>query len=400
MPPKAFPKKTVRDVDPGGRRPLVRVDFNVPLEGEGDSRRVADDGRIRAALPTIEHLRERGARLVLVSHLDRPDGPDPQYSMAPVSARLGELLGIDVRQAPAVVGPEVEWLAQQLGDGEVLMLENSRFEWGETRNDRALVDSLARLGDMYVNDAFGAAHRAHATTEGVAHRMRPAVAGLLLEREVTVLSSLLEEPEHPFVVVLGGAKVSDKIGVIERFLEVADAILIGGAMCFAFFRAMGRPTGDSLVEEEGVELARRALELAEQSSCRLELPQDLVVADRFDAGAATDVAGDVPDGWMGLDIGPRTREAYAQEIAAARTVLWNGPMGAFELEPFAEGTRAVAEALAANDGTTVVGGGDSAAALERFGLADSVTHLSTGGGAALELLEGKPLPGLVALDDR
>ena len=253
---------------------------------------------------------------------------------------------------------------------------------------------------MYVNDAFGAAHRAHATTEGVAHRLRPAVAGLLLEREVTVLSSLLDEPEHPFVVVLGGAKVSDKIGVIERFLEVADAILIGGAMCFAFFRAMGRPTGDSLVEEEGVELARRALELAEQSSCRLELPQDLVLADRFDAGAATDVAGDVPDGWMGLDIGPRTREAYAQEIAAARTVFWNGPMGAFELEPFAEGTRAVAEALAANDGTTVVGGGDSAAALERFGLADSVTHLSTGGGAALELLEGKPLPGVEALDDR
>ena len=398
--PTAFSKKTVRDVDPGGRRPLVRVDFNVPLEGEGDSRRVGDDGRIRAALPTIEYLRERGARLVLVSHLGRPDGPDPRYSMKPVSARLGELLGSEVRQAPAVVGPEVEWLAQQLGDGEVLMLENSRFEWGETRNDRALVDSLARLGDMYVNDAFGAAHRAHATTEGVAHRMRPAVAGLLLEREVTALSSLLDEPDHPFVVVLGGAKVSDKIGVIERFLEIADAILIGGAMCFAFFCAMGRPTGDSLVEEEGVELARRALELAEQSSCRLELPQDLVLADRFDAGAATNVAGDVPDGWMGLDIGPRTREAYAQEIAAARTVLWNGPMGAFELEPFADGTRAVAEALAANDGTTVVGGGDSAAALERFGLADSVTHLSTGGGAALELLEGKPLPGVEALDDR
>jgi phosphoglycerate kinase len=402
VPPKAFLKKTVRDVDLGGRRPLVRVDFNVPLEGEGGDRRVADDGRIRAALPTIEYLLEQGARLVLVSHLDRPDGPDPQYSMRPVSARLGELLGNEVRQAPAVVGPEVEWLAQQLGDGEVLMLENSRFEWGETRNDAALVDSLARLGDMYVNDAFGAAHRAHATTEGVARRMRPAVAGFLLEREVTVLSSLLEEPEHPFVVVLGGAKVSDKIGVIERFLEVADAILIGGAMCFAFFRAMGRPTGDSLVEEEGVELARRALELAEGSSCRLELPQDLVLGDRFDAEAQTRMAeaGSIPDGWMGLDIGPRASEAYAQEISGARTVLWNGPMGAFELEPFAAGTRAVAEALAANDGTTVVGGGDSAAALERFGLADSVTHLSTGGGAALELLEGKPLPGLAALDDR
>jgi phosphoglycerate kinase len=400
--PHTFSKKTVRDVVPGGRRALVRVDFNVPLEGERDNRRVADDGRIRAALPTIEHLRERGARLVLVSHLGRPEGPDPQYSMMPVSARLGELLGVEVRQAPGVVGPEVEWLAQQLGDGEALMLENSRFEWGETRNDPALVDSLARLGDMYVNDAFGAAHRAHATTEGAAHRMRPAVAGLLLEREVTMLSSLLDEPEHPFVVVLGGAKVSDKLGVIERFLTVADAILIGGAMCFAFFRAMGRPTGDSLVEEEGVALAQRALELAEGSSCRLELPHDLVLGDRFGADAEIRVAeaDAVPDGWMGLDIGPRTSEAYAQELAEARTVLWNGPMGAFELEPFAEGTRAVAEALAANDGTTVVGGGDSAAALERFGLADSVTHLSTGGGAALELLEGKPLPGVEALDDR
>ena len=393
----AFTKKTVRDVDPGGRRALVRVDFNVPLN-EGT---VVDDSRVRAAVPTIEYLRERGARLVLVSHLGRPKGPDPQLSMTPVAARLGELLGIEVRQAPAVTGPEVEWLAQQLADGEVLMLENSRFEPGETKNDSALVDSLARLGDMYVNDAFGAAHRAHATTEGVARRLRPAVAGLLLEREVTVLSSLLSDPEHPFVVVLGGNKVSDKIGVIERFLGIADTILIGGAMCFAFFRALGRPTGDSLVEEEGIELARRALELAEDSRCRLELPRDLVIADRFDAGARTEVtdAESVPDGWMGLDVGPATREAFAAEIAGARTVLWNGPMGAFELEPFAVGTRAVAEALARSDGTTVVGGGDSAAALEGFGLADSVTHLSTGGGAALELLEGKPLPGVEALDD-
>jgi phosphoglycerate kinase len=398
----AFPKKTVRDVDPGGRRAFVRVDFNVPLEGDGEHREVADDSRIRAALPTIEHLRDRGASLVLVSHLDRPETPDPRHSLAPVSARLSELLGTEVRQAPAVVGPEVEWTAQQLGEGELLMLENSRFEWGETRNDPALVDSLARLGNMYVNDAFGAAHRAHATTEGVARRLRPAVAGFLLEREVTVLSSLMSEPEHPFVVVLGGAKVSDKIGVIERFLQVADTILVGGAMCFAFFRAMGRPTGDSLVEEEGVELARRALELAERSSCRLELPRDLVLADRFAADAQTRVADadSIPDGWMGLDIGPRTGEAYASEIGAARTVLWNGPMGAFELEPFAAGTRTVAEALAANDGTTVVGGGDSAAALERFGLAESVSHLSTGGGAALELLEGKPLPGVEVLDDR
>jgi phosphoglycerate kinase len=396
-----FPKKTVRDVDPGGRRALVRVDFNVPLEGDGDKRRVADDARIRAALPTLLYLREHGARLVLVSHLDRPKGPDPQYTMRLVSDRLAELLGAEVRQAPAVTGPEVEWLAQQLGEGEVLVLENSRFEPGETHNDHALVDALARLGDMYVNDAFGAAHRAHATTEGVAHRMRPAVAGLLLEREVTVLSSLLAEPERPFVLVLGGAKVSDKIGVIERFLERADTILIGGAMCFAFFRALGRPTGDSLVEEEGVELARRVLELAEGSRCRLQLPQDLVLADRFDAAAETRLgeADSVPDGWMGLDIGPVTWGAYAAEIETARTVLWNGPMGAFELEPFAAGTRVVAEALAANGGTTVVGGGDSNAALERFGLADTVTHLSTGGGAALELLEGKALPGVEALDD-
>jgi phosphoglycerate kinase len=399
--PHAFPKKTVRDVDPSGRRPLVRVDFNVPLEGEGEERRVADDGRIRAALPTIEYLRERGARLVLVSHLGRPDGPDPRYSMAPVSARLAELLGTGVRQAPGVVGPEVEWLAQQLGEGEVLVLENSRFEWGETRNDPALVDALARLGDMYVNDAFGAAHRAHATTEGVARRLRPAVAGFLLEREVTVLSSLLSAPEHPFVVVLGGAKVSDKIGVIERFLELADAILIGGAMCFSFFRALGRSTGDSLVEEEGVELARRALAKAESSDCRLLLPEDLVLGDRFDAQAERreQDGTEVPDGWMGLDVGPRTAAAFADEVGRAGTVFWNGPMGAFEMEPFADGTRAVAEAVAAASGTTVVGGGDSGAALAQFGLADEVDHLSTGGGASLELLEGKPLPGVEVLDD-
>ena len=399
----AFPKKTVRDLPVDDARVLVRVDFNAPLEdAPGGRRAVRDDARIRAALPTIEYLRERGARLVLVSHLDRPEGPDPKYSMAPVSARLGELLGIDVRQAPAVVGPEVEWMAQQLGEGEVLMLENSRFEWGETRNDPALVDSLARLGDMYVNDAFGAAHRAHATTAGVARRLRPAVAGFLLEREVTVLSSLLTSPEHPFVVLLGGNKVSDKVGVIERFLEIANAILIGGAMCFSFFRAMGHETGDSLVEEQGVDLARQALEHAETSLCSLELPQDLVVADRFDADARSRVVDgrDVPEGWMGLDIGPRTAQAYARQVEAGATVFWNGPMGAFEMEPFAAGTRAVAEAMAACKGTTVAGGGDSAAALAEFGLADSITHVSTGGGASLELLEGMPLPGVEALDDR
>jgi phosphoglycerate kinase len=398
----SFPKMTVRDLPVDDARVLVRVDFNVPLEdGRDGGRVVRDDSRIRAALPTIEHLRERRARLVLVSHLGRPKGHDPALSMTPVSRRLAELLGGPVHQAPEVVGPEAERLAADLGPGEVLVLENSRFEPGEAKNDPGLAAALACLAEVYVDDAFGAAHRAHATTEGVAHLL-PAGAGFLLEREVTVLSSLLADPKRPFVVVLGGAKVSDKIGVIDRFLEIADAILIGGAMCFSFFRAMDRETGNSLVEEEGVELARRALEHAQAKRCRLELPQDLVIADRFDAGAESRTVDgrDVPPGWMGLDIGPRTAEAYAREVRAGATVFWNGPMGAFEMEPFAAGTRAVAEAMAACPGTTVAGGGDSAAALAEFGLAGSITHVSTGGGASLELLEGKPLPGVEALDDR
>jgi phosphoglycerate kinase len=350
----------------------------------------------------LDHLREQGTKLVLVSHLGRPQGADPAYSMRPVSERLAELGGASVRQAPAVTGPEVEHMARELAEGAILVLENSRFEPGETKNDPALVDALARLGDIYVNDAFGAAHRAHATTAGVARRVHPAVAGFLLEKEVTALSSLLAAPEHPFVVILGGAKVSDKIGVIERFLDAADTILIGGAMCFSFFRAQGLATGDSLVEEEGIELARNVLERARESNCRLELPRDLVLGDRFaaDAQVRSSDGHEVPDGWMGLDVGPRTCADYAAAIESARTVFWNGPMGAFELEPFAAGTRAVAEAIARCDGTTVVGGGDSAAALAKFGLAGSVTHLSTGGGASLELLEGKPLPGVEALDDR
>jgi phosphoglycerate kinase len=393
-----FRKKTVRDVAVAdGERVLVRVDFNVPLEGGA----VTDDARIRGALPTIEHLRERGAALVLCSHLGRPKGPDPATSLAPVGARLAELTGAPVRQAADVAGDDARAQAAPLGAGELLLLENLRWEAGETRNDPELARALASLADAYVNDAFGAAHRAHASTAGVTEHLRPAVAGLLLEREVTTLEGIVESPERPLVVVLGGAKVTDKIGLIERFLDTADAILIGGAMCFAFFRAQGRPTGDSLVEEEGVELARRALEQAEGSDCRLLLPVDLVAGDRFAADAERreleTVA--VPDGWMGLDVGPRTRAAYEREVAAAGTVLWNGPMGAFEMEPFSWGTRAVAEAVAAAPGTTVVGGGDSAAAIAQFGLADRVDHLSTGGGAALELLEGKALPGVEALDD-
>ena len=391
-------KRTVRDLDlTAGESVLARVDFNVPLE-DG---RVADDARIRAAVPTIELLLERGLRLVLCSHLGRPKGRDPETSLEPVSARLGELIDAQVHQAPEVVGPEVRRGVDRLEPASVLVLENTRWERGETENDSGLARELASLGDAYVNDAFGAAHRAHASTAGVAKYLRPAVAGLLLEREVVTLRSIVDAPERPLVVVLGGAKVTDKIALIDRFLDTADALLIGGAMCFSFFRAQGIPTGDSLVEEEGVELARRALEKAEASNCRLELPVDLVAGDRFDVGAELrELDGvDVPDGWMGLDVGGRTAAAYSEEVAKAGTVFWNGPMGAFELEPFAAGTRAVAEAVAGARGTTVVGGGDSGAALAEFGLADQVDHLSTGGGASLELLEGKPLPGVEALDD-
>ena len=393
----ALGKRSVRDLELAeGDRVLVRVDFNVPLE-EG---RVTDDARIRAALPTIELLRQRRVRLILCSHLDRPEGRDPKTSLAPVTERLGELIDAPVHQAPEVVGPQVRSGAERLPAGTVLVLENTRWERGETRNDPDLARELASLADAYVNDAFGAAHRAHASTAGVAGLL-PSAAGLLLEREVLTLRSLVESPDRPLVVVLGGAKVSDKMALIERFLEVADALLVGGAMCFSFFRAQGKPTGDSLVEEEGVELARDALAAAEGADCRLLLPLDLVLGDRFDAEAERrELEGTcVPDGWMGLDIGLRTADAYAREIEAAGTVFWNGPMGAFELEPFAAGTRAVAEAVAAAPGTTVVGGGDSAAALAEFGLAEEVNWLSTGGGAALELLEGRELPGLEALDD-
>ncbi len=392
-----FEKRTLEDLAvESGARILVRADFNVPLE-DG---RITDDARIRAALPAIVELRERGAAVILASHLGRPDGPDTETSLAPVAERLSELLDAGVALAPGVVGADVSAAAGALAPGEILLLENTRWEPGEVANDPELGAQLAGLADAFVNDAFGAAHRAHASTAGVAEYL-PAVAGPLLEREVRTLSAIIEAPERPLVVVLGGAKVSDKVGLIERFLDGAEAILIGGAMCFAFFRAKGIATGDSLVEEEGIELARHALQRAEGGDCRLLLPVDLVLGREFsDATEPRALDGvEVPEGWMGLDVGPRTTEAYGHEIAAAGTVLWNGPMGAFELGPFASGTRAVAESVAATAGTTVVGGGDSAAALAKFGLAEQVTHLSTGGGASLELLEGRKLPGVEALDD-
>jgi phosphoglycerate kinase len=377
--------RTLEDLDVQGKRVFVRVDFNVPLDGA----RITDDTRIRAALPTIERLRSDGARLVLAAHLGRPKDREPELSLRPAADRLGELLSDEVALAPSL---------DDVPDGKLVMLENVRYEPGETKNDPELAKRYAALADVYVDDAFGAAHRAHASTVGVA-QLLPSAAGLLLQREVETLTGILEAPAAPLVAIVGGAKVTDKIGVIEAFLDRARTILIGGAMCFPFFSAQGHSVGDSLCEEEGIEPASRALAAAEQKGCRLLLPEDLVLGREFSAETETqELDGvDVPDGWMGLDIGPRSAEFYAQEIAAAGTVFWNGPMGAFELAPFAAGTRAVAEAVAGASATTVVGGGDSAAALAAFGLDDKVDHLSTGGGASLELIEGKTLPGVEVL---
>ncbi|HEY4826545.1 MAG TPA: phosphoglycerate kinase [Solirubrobacteraceae bacterium] len=376
--------RTLDDLDPDGQRILVRVDFNVPLD---DRQRITDDVRIRAALPTLEELRSRGARqLILAAHLGRPKDREPELSLKPAAERLSELLGVDVALAPGL---------DELPDGEVVMLENVRYEPGETKNDPKLAARYAALADLYVNDAFGAAHRAHASTEAVAHLL-PSAAGRLMEREVRTLKGILEDPKRPLVAVMGGAKVTDKIGVLDVFLDRADIVLVGGAMCFPFFKAQGHEVGDSLCEREGIDPARAALE---KGGDKLRLPSDLVAGREFSAD--TEVSSldgvDVPAGWMGLDIGRSSAESYAAVIETAGTVFWNGPMGAFELDPFADGTRRVAEAVAECPGTTVVGGGDSAAALAQFGLADRVDHLSTGGGASLELMEGKELPGVVAL---
>jgi phosphoglycerate kinase len=375
--------RTLDDLGVEGKRVLVRVDFNVPL----DHGRITDDSRIRGALPTLTELREKGAAgLVLLAHLGRPKDREPEFSLKPVADRLAELLGVDVALAATLDDvPEVD----------VVMVDNVRYEPGETKNDPELAERYAALADVYVNDAFGAAHRAHASTEAVAHLL-PSAAGRLLEREVRTLTGILEDPKRPLVAVVGGAKVTDKIGVLDAFLERADCVLIGGAMCFPFFSAQGHRIGDSLCEAEGVEPAQRALDGGGE---KLRLPEDLVAGREFaEDTEVRELDGvDVPDGWMGLDIGRASAEAYAKVIADAGTVFWNGPMGAFELEPFAAGTRRVAEAMAECEGTTVVGGGDSAAALAEFGLADRIDHLSTGGGASLELIEGKPLPGVEAL---
>jgi len=391
-------KKTIRDVDVRGKRVFVRVDFNVPL----DDGQITDDRRIREALPTIVKLRRQGARVILASHLGRPDGKVISgLRLDPVAVRLSELLGAPVRKLPDCVGPEVARAVAEMRDGDVVLLENLRFHPEEEANDEQFARALASVADVYVNDAFGTAHRAHASTVGIT-RFLPAVAGLLMEKELVYLSRILEDPRRPFVAILGGKKVSDKIGVIRNLLTRADMLLIGGAMSYTFLRAKGLRVGASLCEEDKLELARSLMDDAAGRRIAFRLPDDVMVADRFAEDAAHRVvaAAAIPQGWMGMDIGPQTAAAYADVIARAGTVMWNGPMGVFEFPAFAAGTRAVAEAMAGSKAVTIVGGGDSAAAVQQMGLADRMTHISTGGGASLEFLEGKELPGVAALLDR
>jgi len=392
-------KKTIRDIDWSGKRALVRVDFNVPLENG----QITDDTRIRAALPTIRYLLEHGAAVILMSHLGRPKNKVVEsMRLAPVVARLAELLpeAKAVKGTQVTTGPAAEAAARDLKPGEVLVLENTRFDPREEANDESMARELAKLGDVYVNDAFGSAHRAHASTEGVAHFL-PAVAGFLMEAELAALQGALENPTRPFVTIIGGAKISDKIGVIENLLGKVDALLIGGGMANTFLLAQGYEMGDSLVEPDSVPVAKSLLEKAASRGVRFMLPTDVVIADAFSADANRRVVpvGEIPPGWRVLDIGPETVRAYTEIITTAQTVIWNGPMGVFELAPFAEGTRAIAQAMANCPGMTIVGGGDSVAAVEQMGLADKIRHISTGGGASLELLEGRILPGVAALND-
>ena len=390
-----FNKKSIRDIDVRGKRVLVRVDYNVPISGGI----VTDDTRIRAAMPTVEYLLQHGAALILCSHLGRPkDGPDPKYSMRPVAAHLSELLGQPVAFAEDCIGSLALAAAKALKPGDVLVLENTRFHPEETKNKPEMAQQLAALADIFVNDAFGSAHRAHASTEGVAHFL-PAVAGFLMEDEIRYLGQAIDQPQRPFVAILGGAKISDKIGVIRNLLTKADQVLIGGGMANTFFKAQGYEVSDSLVEEEALETARQILQ---QGGTTLRLPVDVVIADRFDAEAEKKVVpvDHIPAGWRILDIGPETVKSFSKVIGSAGTIVWNGPMGVFEFPRFAEGTVGIARLVAESQAISVIGGGDSVAAINQAGLAGKITHISTGGGASLEMLEGLELPGLTALLDK
>ena len=393
-------KMTLKDIDIKGKRVLCRVDFNVPLDEEQN---ITDDTRIVAALPTIQHILGQGGKLVLCSHLGRPEGtPDPNFSLAPVAKYLNKLIGVPIAMAPDCIGPVAEMLTEEMSMGDVVLLENLRFHAGETANDPEFSQALARLGDVYVNDAFGAAHRAHASTAGVTRYLQPAVSGLLLTKEIHYLGTALANPERPFVAILGGAKVSDKIPVIENLLSKVDTLIIGGGMAYTFLKAKGHAIGNSLVEEDLLDLSKRLMDQADAQGVQIMLPKDHILADTFSADAEPQSSPDVdiPDGKMALDIGSETRRNYCSELRKAGTVIWNGPMGVFEFDAFAEGTLTVARALADADVTSIIGGGDSVAAVTLSGLAEQMTHISTGGGASLEFLEGKQLPGIVALTDK
>ncbi|MDF9758949.1 MULTISPECIES: phosphoglycerate kinase [Peribacillus] len=392
-------KKSIRDIELKGKRVFCRVDFNVPMQGG----KISDDTRIKAALPTISYLTEQGAKVILASHLGRPKGQVvEELRLAPVAERLSELSGKDVQNAQEAYGESVQSIIDNMGNGEILLLENVRFYPGEEKNDQELAKSFAALADVYVNDAFGAAHRAHASTEGIAHHL-PAVAGLLMEKELSVLGKALSNPERPFTAIIGGAKVKDKIGVIENLLENVDHLIIGGGLGYTFIKAQGHEIGNSLLEEDKIELAKSFIESAKEKGVKLHLPIDAVVAAEFSPDAESENVDidAIPNDKMALDIGPKTSELFADVIKGSKLVIWNGPMGVFEFDKFANGTRTVAEALAeAKDTYSIVGGGDSAAAAEKFGLAEKMSHISTGGGASLEFMEGKELPGVVALNDK
>lgn len=392
-------KLSIRDIDFQGKRVFCRVDFNVPLD---DKNQVTDDTRIKASMPTIRHIINNGGRLILASHLGRPkNGPEAKFSLASVAPCLAQFLGKPVKMAPDCIGPDVARMVDQMVDGDVLLLENVRFHTGETKNDPEFAKALAANADIYVNNAFGTAHRAHASTAGVTEYLQPAAAGFLLEKEIKYLGQALAYPDHPFAAIIGGAKVSDKIAVIENLLEKVDTLIIGGGMAYTFLRAMGRPTGKSLVEEDRIELAKLLLHKAAEKGVTLLLPQDHVVAAEFSPDAEHKVCSDAnfPADWMALDIGPATIATYTGALRNARMVLWNGPMGVFEFDNFARGTMTVAETLAESNARSIVGGGDSVAAVKKAGVESKMTHISTGGGASLEFLEGKELPGLAALTD-
>ncbi|RLQ96677.1 phosphoglycerate kinase [Falsibacillus albus] len=392
-------KKSVKDIDVKGKRVFCRVDFNVPMK-DGQ---VTDETRIRAAIPTIQYLSEQGAKVILASHLGRPKGQVVEdLRLTPVAARLGELMGKDVKKADEAHGPSVQSKIDEMSEGDILLLENVRFYPGEEKNDPELAKAFAELADVYVNDAFGAAHRAHASTEGIANDL-PSVAGLLMEKELDVLGKALSNPERPFTAIIGGAKVKDKIGVIDNLLEKVDNLIIGGGLAYTFVKAQGHEVGKSLLEEDKIDLAKSFMEKAKEKGVKFYMPKDVVVADDFsnDANKKVVAIDQIPSDWEALDIGPETSELYKDVIQSSKLVIWNGPMGVFELEAFANGTKAVAQALAdATDTYSVIGGGDSAAAVEKFGLADKMSHISTGGGASLEFMEGKELPGVTALDDK